>query len=218
MEQNCTKVHRVAILDDERAWCEALHDLLKRDDSLAVVGMATTQAEAVDIAARLKPDIFLVDIKLKSERFTGITATIAIHQASPATEVIILTSSEDEEDVINSASVGAVHYILKTHCQTMLAEILSYLSDDFNPKRIIAREFMQMRQQMAAMDLTEQEREIIEVLSRGVPRAKLAETMFKSESTIKTQIGSILKKLQVASINDAMLKIRNGGVCVPDEK
>ncbi len=218
MERSCRKTHRIAILDDERAWCEALQDLLNRDDSLEVVGMATTQGEAIDIAAKFQPDIFLVDIQLKSERFTGITATVAIHQVSPATEVIILTSSQEEEDVINSTSVGAVHYILKTHCQAMLTEIVSFINDDFNPRRIIAREFMQMRQLMAAMDLTQQEREIIEVLAHGVPRARLAETMFKSESTIKTQIGSILKKLHVTSINEALLKIKNGGVSVQHEQ
>ncbi len=69
-----------------------------------------------------------------------------------------------------------------------------------------------MRQVMAAMDLTEQERDIIEAILSGVPRAKLAETMFKTASTIKSQIGSILKKLQVTTISEVMVKIRNSGV------
>ena len=218
MEQSYLKPYQIAILDDEPAWCQALQELLQREPRLTVVGVATTQAEAVGIAAKYQPDIFLVDIKLKSECYSGITATIAIHQASPATDVIILTSSHEAEDVIQATSVGAVHYILKTHCQGMLTDIISFINSDFNPKRVLAREFVQMRQRMATLDLTDQEREIIDALAGGVPRARLAATMYKTESTIKTQISSILKKLQVTSIQEALHKIEHGGVCLSYEE
>ncbi|WP_353852923.1 response regulator transcription factor [Dehalobacter restrictus] len=213
-----TKKFKIAILDDEPMWCDAIVGLLKREPSLSVVGVVATQAKAVDLAARYAPDIFLVDMMLKHRWQTGVSATIAIREASPLTKIIILTSSEKEEEVVQAVSAGAYDYLSKNNCEDLLPMVLRYLRGGFSPRGIIANDYTKLRQEQTAQVLTEQERLIIEAISQNVPRSQLAKLMYKSESTIKTQISSILKKLDVSNISEAMEKIKHGGVFFPQMK
>ncbi len=218
MTSDETPKYKIAILDDEPMWCDAIVGLLKRKPSLYVVGVVATQAKAVDLAVHYAPDIFLVDMMLKHPWQTGVSATIAIHNASPSTRVIILTSSEKEEEVVQAASAGAEGYLSKNNCEDLLPMILRYLHGEFSPSEILAKEVAKLRQEQAIQLLTEQEKQIIEAVSQNVPRSQLAKIMHKSESTIKTQVSSILKKLGVSNTSDAMDKIKHGGIFFPQQK
>jgi len=202
---------KIAILDDDQFWCDGIQKLLEREESLRVIGTVNTQIEAIDIARQYQPDIFLVDINLQSKVYSGITAIIAIHEVSPNTQIIILSSSEDKDDVVTALSVGAVRYILKEQCQLLLPEILKHISGNFNPDKILSEEFARLRQSEIESLLTVQEQELIDALIKGISRSKLADVMYKSESTIKSQIRSILKKLNVKTSEEAILKIKHGG-------
>ncbi len=210
--------YKIAILDDESMWCDAIVGLLKREPSLSVVGVVATQAKAVDLATRYAPDIFLVDMMLKHPWQTGVSATIAIREASPSTKIIIVTSSEKEEEVVQAVSAGADDYLSKNNCEDLLPMILRYLHGGFSPSGILAKELTKLRQEQTAQILTEQERLIIESIAQNVPRSQLAKIMHKEESTIKTQISSILKKLGVSNTSEAMEKIKHGGVFFPQMK
>jgi DNA-binding NarL/FixJ family response regulator len=218
MTNDEVKNYKIAILDDEPMWCDAIVRLLEREYCLSVVGVVATQTRAVDLAARYAPDIFLVDMMLKHPWQTGVSATIAIHDASPSTKIIILTSSEKEEDVVKAVSAGAEDYLSKNDCEDLLPMILRHLRGGFSPSVILTKEVTKLRQEQVAYILTKQERQIIATLSRNVPRSKLAKIMNKSESTIKTQISSILKKLEVSNTSDAAEKIKHGGVFFPQQK
>lgn len=213
-----TPKYKIAVLDDEAMWCDAIIGLFKREPSISVVGVAATQAQAVALATRYTPDIFLVDQMLKHKWQTGVSATIAIRQASPLTKIIILTSSEKEEEVVQAISAGAHDYLSKNNCEDLLPLVLRYLQGGFSPSGIIAQEFTKLRQEQTAYILTEQERLIIETIAQNVPRSQLAKIMHKEESTIKSQIRSILKKLGVSNIAEAMEKIKHGGIFFPQMK
>ena len=185
--------YRGAVLDDEPLWCDAILGLLRREPSLSVVGVAATQTKAVDIAAITTPDIFLVDMMLKHSWQTGVSATIAIHKVSPSTKVIILTSSEEEDEVVKAASAGAVDYLSKNNCEDLLPMILPHLNGGFSASMVLVKEVTKLRQEQMAHLLTDQEILIVDKISQNVPRSQLAKVMHKSESTIKTQISSILK-------------------------
>jgi len=213
-----TKIYKIAILDDEPMWCDAIVGLLKREPSLSVVGVVGTQGQAVELAARFAPDIFLVDMMLKHRWQTGVSATIAIRQVSPSAKIIILTSSEKEEEVVQAVSAGADDYLSKNNCEDLLPMVLRHLYGGFSPSGILAKEFTKLRQGQTVQVLTEQEKLIIEAMSQNVPRSQLARILYKEESTIKTQIRSILKKLGVSNISEAIEKINHGGVFFPQMK
>lgn len=218
MENEDAKVFKIAILDDEPMWRDAIVSLLKREPSLSVVGAVANQTRAVDLAIRYAPDVFLVDMKLKHSWQNGISATIAILDESPSTKVIILTSSEAENEVVEAVSAGAVNYISKSNCEDLLPMILQQLRGGFSPSVILAKEVTKLRKECATFSLTEQERNIVEEITKNVPRAKLATAMNKSESTIKSQISSILKKLEVSNTSEVIEKIKHGGVFFPQQK
>lgn len=218
MDNDDVQKYKIAILDDEAMWRNAIIDLLDREPSLIVVGAVATQAKAVDLASNFTPDIFLVDMMLKHSWQTGVSATIAILDASPTTKVIILTSCENEEDVVKATSVGAVDYLSKSDCEELLPVILLHLRGGFSPRAILAKMVANLRQEQLTRSLTEQEKEVLKHLLLNVPRSQLANVMCKSESTIKSQVGSILKKLMVSNISDAIDKVNHGGVLFPQQK
>lgn len=203
---------RIAILDDEQMWCDLIRERLQSDANVAVVATVMTQKDAVRVACKDKPDIFLVDLNLKSKTYSGISATKAILEASSLTQVFILTSSENEEDVQSAVSVGAVKYILKNNLQMLSSEIEHFLHKGFNPDRIIANNFARLRREQLVSCLTREEHAIVIARKEGVTRSKMALHLCKSESTIKTQIRSILIKIQADNLDDALLKIENCGV------
>ena len=206
----------IAILDDDQLWCDSIQKLLEREESFCVISTVNTQREAVEIATLYQPDIFLVDINLQSKSYSGITATRAICDVSPKTDVIILSSSENENDVLNASSVGAIRYLMKEQCESLLSELMTHISSNFDPNKVISLELARLRQREVESLLTTQEKEVINSLAQGIPRAKLADVMIKSESTIKSQIRSILKKLDVKTSNEAIAKIKNGGYSIED--
>ena len=206
--------HTIAILDDEQMWCDAIVGLLEREPSLIVAGVVATQTKAVDLAAELMPDIFLVDMMLKHSWQNGVSATIAIHKVSPSTKVIILTSCEQEEEVVAATSAGAIDYLSKNNCEDLLPMILRHLHEGFSASKVLTKEFTKLRQERMEHLLTEQEMQIVNAMSKNIPRSQLAHVLNKSESTIKTQISSILKKLNVTNTSDAMEKIKYGGVVI----
>lgn len=210
--------YKIAILDDEPYWCDAIVGLLGREPSLCVVGTASTQAQAAALAGKYCPDVFLVDMMLGHAWQTGVSATIEISNISPETKVIILTSSEDEDEVIDAVAAGAADYLTKSKCEDLLPVIMRHLWGGFSPGMILAREMAELRREMLMSTLTAQEREIIMLLSQNVPRSSLADIMHKSESTIKTQISGILKKFDVENMDDAIDKIEHGGVFIPKQK
>ncbi len=209
---------RIAILDDEQVWIEAIVSLLSRAPELEIVGTASSQAEAKTIAQNLRPDLFLVDINLGHAWQNGISATIAILDASPETEVVVLTAAESDQHVVDAISAGAIDFLQKSNCELLLPAILRYMRKEFSPGTILARNFASLRRENIAKSLTDQEYQVLEQLSNNVSRSKIQNNMNKSESTIKSQIRSILHKLGVSRTSEAISKLKHGGVIFPEEE
>lgn len=206
------KKYKVAVLDDEAVWIDAIVSLLERAPEIEVVGTAMTQMEAVEIAAAKNPDLFLVDINLGHSWQTGISATIDILDASPGTEVIVLSAAESDQHVVDAVAVGAIDYMQKSNCELLLPAILKHMRGDFSPATILARSYASLRRENIASTLTEQEYQILEQLENNASRSQIQENLNKSESTVKSQIRSILHKLGVSRTAEAVSKIKHGGV------
>lgn len=210
--------YRVAILDDETVWIESIVSLLARSPEIEIVGTAVTQAEAVELAKEKTPNVFLVDINLGHSWQSGISATIEILDASPQTDVIVLTATESDQHVVDAIAAGAIDYMQKSGCELLLPAILKHMRGDFSPATILAKSYASLRRENIAKSLTEQEYQILEQLEQNASRAQIQETLNKSESTIKTQIRSILHKLGVSRTTEAVSKMKHGGVHFPEEK
>jgi len=211
------KKYRVAILDDETVWIEAITSLLLRAPEIEIVGTAVSQKEAVEIAKDKVPNLFLVDVNLGHSWQTGISATIAILDASPVTDVIVLTATESDQHVVDAISAGAIDYMQKSNCELLLPAILRHMRGEFSPGTVLAKSYASLRRENIAKSLTEQEYQVLDQLSHNVSRSQIPETLNKSENTVKSQIRSILHKLDVSRTAEAVSKLKHGGVHFPEE-
>lgn len=209
--------YKVAILDDEPVWLDAIEALLSRSDEVEIAGAALSQDEAVEIARSLTPDMFLVDMNLAHEWQNGVSATVAILDASPKTEVVILTAAESDQNVVDAISAGAISFMQKSNCEQLLSSVLKNMRGEFLPSVVIAKSFARLRRENITSSLSEQELQVLDHLSQNASRSQIQEALKKSEGTIKSQIRSILKKLGVSKTSEAVSKIKHGGILIPEE-
>ncbi len=194
---------RVLICDDHEVVREGLRTLLSRHQDIAVVGEAGTMQEAVEAAAKAKPDVVIMDVRLPDG--SGVEACRAIREARPETRVIMLTSYADDDAVFASIVAGASGYLLKqTRGQAVVDAIQavakgrSLLDPDVTGKVLerVRRGREQEDPQIAS--LTEQERKVLEQLADGKTNREIGAVLFLSEKTVKNYVSRILDKLGLA--------------------
>ena len=190
---------RILICDDHEIVREGLRGLLGRQADMTVVGEAGTVAEAIDAAARHKPDVVIMDIRLPDG--SGVEACRAIREARPETKVIMLTSYADDDAVFASIIAGASGYLLKqTRGQAVVDAITavaagrSLLDPDVTGK-VLERVRASRGEDPAIASLTDQERKVLAGLAEGKTNREIGETLFLSEKTVKNYVSRILDKL-----------------------
>ena len=190
---------RVLICDDHEVVREGLRGLIGRQHGMSVVGEAGTVAEAVEAAARAKPDVVVMDVRLPDG--SGVEACRAIRETRPETKVIMLTSYADDEALFASIIAGASGYLLKqTRGQAVVDAITtvaagrSLLDPDVTGK-VLERVRKGRDEDPALASLTEQERKVLEGLAEGHTNREIGEKMFLSEKTVKNYVSRILDKL-----------------------
>ena len=190
---------RVLICDDHEVVREGLRGLISRQPGMSVVGEAGTVAEAVEAAARAKPDVVVMDVRLPDG--SGVVACRTIRETRPETKVIMLTSYADDEALFASIIAGASGYLLKqTRGQAVVDAITtvaagrSLLDPDVTGK-VLERVRKGRGEDPALASLTEQERKVLEGLAEGHTNREIGEKMFLSEKTVKNYVSRILDKL-----------------------
>ena len=190
---------RVLLCDDHEVVREGLRGLIGRQESMTVVGEAGTVAEAIAAAARAKPDVVIMDVRLPDG--SGVEACRAIRDATPETKVIMLTSYADDEALFASIIAGASGYLLKqTRGQavvdaiTTVASGRSLLDPDVTGK-VLERIRESRGDDPAIASLTDQERKVLEGLAEGHTNREIGEKLFLSEKTVKNYVSRILDKL-----------------------
>jgi DNA-binding NarL/FixJ family response regulator len=191
---------RVMLVDDHEVVREGLRTLIGRNKGLIVTGEAGTMAEAIEVAARVKPDVIVMDVRLPDG--SGVEACRTIREVRPETKVIMLTSYADDEALFASIVAGAAGYLLKqTRGQavidaiTAVAQGRSLLDPDVTGKVLERVRRGRPDEDPAFASLTDQERKVLEHLAEGKTNREIGEALFLSEKTIKNYVSRILDKL-----------------------
>jgi two-component system response regulator DevR len=193
---------RVLICDDHEVVREGLRGLIARQTGMSVVGEAGTAAEAIATAARAKPDVVIMDVRLPDG--SGVEACRAIREARPETKVVMLTSYADDEALFASIIAGASGYLLKQTRGQAVADAItevaagrSLLDPDVTGK-VLERLRESRAEDPALASLTEQERKVLAGLAEGKTNREIGEVLFLSEKTVKNYVSRILDKLGLA--------------------
>lgn len=214
---------RILIADDHTLFREGLGALLAAMPDVDVVGEASSAHEAVALALAQQPDVVLMDVQMPADsRLNGIDATRQIVQASPRIGVIMLTMLEDDDSVFAAMRAGARGYILKGADKREVFKTIRAVAEGealFGPA--IARRLMDLltplpaqghaQTQLTFPELTEREREILELIAQGLNNSVIAERLVISPKTVGNHISNVFSKLQVADRAEAIVRARDAG-------
>jgi DNA-binding NarL/FixJ family response regulator len=208
---------RILIVDDHPLTREALSGLLAQH-GFDVVGLAAGGEEAIAMAASLQPDLVLLDLSMPE--MDGLDALPRLREASPATEVVVLTASEDETNLLGAIKGGAAGYLLKTEPpERIVAFLRGVANGEAALSGAVARRLLdQVRQGGArtivpdavARAVTARELEVLLLLDRHLGTDEIAQRLFISEHTVRSHVKSLLSKLGVSSRREALEKLGSG--------
>lgn len=199
---------RVVIADDHPLFREGVVHTLSREADMEVVGQAATGEEAVRLACDLLPEVVLLDLAMPGQG--GLAAARAIAAACPITSIVILTVSEDEEDLLAALKAGARGYVLKGVAARQLVSVVRavHSGEVYVAPNMAARVLWEMgrgRSSEPFDSLTDRERQILELVAAGHTNKEIAFKLRLAEKTVKYYMTNILQKLQVRSRVEAAL-------------
>jgi len=205
---------RVLIADDQVLFRRGLNVVLGTEDDIVVVAEAENGEEAVARAEEVVPDVVLMDVRMP--RVSGIDATRRIRQLLPSTRILMLTVSDEEEDLYEAIKAGANGYLLKEISVEEVAEAIrsavqgqSLISPSMASKLLV--EFTALSRQAAERErfgvpvLTTRELEVLKLVARGMSNRDVADQLFISENTVKNHVRNILEKLHLHSRMEAVM-------------
>jgi DNA-binding NarL/FixJ family response regulator len=207
---------RAMIVDDHALFRRGLEMVLDSEPDIELVGQASDGAEAVEKAAESLPDVVLMDIRMP--RSSGIEACRAMKEAAPSAKIVILTISDEEEDLFEAIRAGASGYLLK---DIPLDEVAGAVRAVYGGQSLInpsmagklltefatlaKRDDEERAQELPAPRLTEREMQVLKLVARGMNNRDIAKELFISENTVKNHVRNILEKLQIHSRMEAVM-------------
>ncbi|MGD9787766.1 MAG: response regulator [Sulfuricellaceae bacterium] len=211
---------RVLIVDDHTLFRSGIKLLLQRQEGFEVVGEAGDGLEGIKRAKQLSPDVVLLDLHMPG--ITGRQAVKLINEEVPGTRVVMLTVSEDAEDLVDCLRAGAAGYLLKNIETEFLIDAIqraargeSVMSPQMTGK--LVQELRQPKEQVPAAaeaereKLSPREKEIITLLAKGASNKEVARALNVAESTVKIHVQNILKKLNLSSrVQAAVYAVEHG--------
>ena len=189
---------RIVVIDDHTLFRRGIIALLQREDGFAVVGEAADGLEGVRRVAELKPDVVLLDLHMPG--VSGLDAMKSILEEVPGTRVVMLTVSEQAEDLMAALKAGALGYLLKNIDSDFLVTSVRHAA---RGESVISGEMTgKLMQELRGGDkpsLSPREREILVQLARGASNKEIARELAVAESTVKIHVQHILRKLKLTS-------------------
>jgi DNA-binding NarL/FixJ family response regulator len=213
-------MNTVLIVDDHALFREGLRNIIGRWEDFSVVGEAKNGQEAIFSAQELMPDIILMDISMPV--MDGIAATRRIVREMPAIHVVILTMSEEAEDLFEAIKVGARGYVLKDTPSHRLHDKLSGVLQGEAPlsglmAAKILNEFNKLNEtpeaRLAASrdPLTAREKQVLELVVQGLSNPEISAQLYLSQNTVKKYLHNVLEKLHLNNrVEAALYAVREG--------
>jgi two-component system, NarL family, response regulator LiaR len=215
----------IMIADDHPLVRQALRGLLESQSDFKVVGEASDGEEAVDLAARLEPDVVIMDITMP--KMNGLIATRKIKQQRPDTRVLVLTVHSDNEHIMGILEAGAAGYLTKSvFGKEVLSAVRSVMAGDSVLSNAVLHQLIKtvfQQQPDKTVDssvgeiLTSRELEILKLAARGLSNKDIAQKLNLSLQTVKGYSVSIFSKLRVGSRTEAVIfGLRSGLLTLKD--
>jgi len=197
---------RVLIVDDHLVVREGLHAILETAEDLEPVGEAADGAEAVQLTGELEPDVVLMDLRMP--KLDGIQAIIQIKALYPAIEIVILTTYDDDEYIVQGLRAGARGYLLKDSGRKVLFDAIRAAArgESLLPSAVVDKMVAHLVEPKASQSakLSEREQEVLAVLIQGATNKEIALKLHITERTVKAHVTNILNKLGVSSRTEAV--------------
>ncbi|MBV9454019.1 MAG: response regulator transcription factor [Rubrobacter sp.] len=220
---SANKPARVLVVDDHPAVRDSLQDMLADEPSIEVVGEAHNGREAVELSARARPDLILMDVRMPE--MDGLEATRAIKRAQPGVSVLMVTIYEDPGYLLEALKAGVAGYVLKESSQDeIIAAVLRILSGDSPLDPTVAQNLLrQLVDDIQARDtappglteqrfglpiegLTPRELEVLRFVARGSTNRDIADTLVISRGTVKRHVENLIRKLGVSDRTQAAVR------------
>jgi DNA-binding NarL/FixJ family response regulator len=206
---------RVLIVDDHAVVREGLRTFLELQDGIEVAGEAADGTEAVAAAARLGPDVILMDLVMP--RLDGVGAMRELRRREPSSRVIVLTSFGDDDRLLPAIQAGAAGYLLKDVEPAELARAVraAHAGEALLDPSVAARlvdAIAQPAGERPSERLTPRERQVLELIGRGLSNKRIARELGISEKTVKNHVGRVLAKLGVTDRTQAALHAVRAGL------
>ena len=200
---------RILLVDDHEIVRLGLKALLSRYPHFEVIAEARDAQEAYDLTMRLQPDVVVMDIRLPGKN--GIEATREIVSVRPETKIIMLTSHADDDVLFDAISAGASGYVLKQIGSDDLVRAVETVGrgESMLDPALTQKVFQRVRESARRAEdeyfaaLTEQELNILALITEGLTNREIAERVFLSEKTVRNYVSSILSKLDLSSRAEA---------------
>ncbi|MBV9451729.1 MAG: response regulator transcription factor [Streptosporangiaceae bacterium] len=222
---------RVLVVDDQQLIREGIASLLSIQPGITVVGMASDGVEAVERAIALDPDVVLMDVRMPE--CDGAQATGRIRRELPGCQVVMLTTFDDEEYVVQALRAGAVGYLLKDLPATELANAVRLARSgiaqfDFQATSRLASALARHPAPVPVTEtgdntgpgkigqsLTAREVDVLRLIARGATNREIAARLFISEGTVKNHISRILNRIGLRDRTQAAIFARDRGLLLP---
>ena len=208
---------KVIIADDQTILAEGIKSVLETDKSIEVVGIAQDGFKALELVEKVLPDVVLMDIRMPN--MNGVVATQRIKSEYPSVKVVVLTTFDDSDYILNAINNGASGYLLKDIGSTALIDAVknAYVGDTILPAKIAKRiadaamtvsndrEFRLKK----AFGLSDREVEIALMIYEGFTNRQIASALHLSEGTARNYISTIYEKMRCENRAEALQKIKS---------
>lgn len=195
---------KVLLVEDDPIWADGIRQLLSREADLELSNIVTTPEQAIEVFRQA--DIVLMDLNLTGSNLDGIELAAAMLRAQP-TKIIMLTALTEKHIILDAFNAGATQYVSKAdylHLPHMIRSVM-YANIALN---LLVHDYSRLKTEQLLATLTPAERELLPLLEQGHSSRTIGEKLYKAHSTIKNQLSSILKKLNVSSREQALEKIK----------
>jgi DNA-binding NarL/FixJ family response regulator len=191
---------RLLLVDDQEIFRQGLATMLSVEADLEIAGQAANGEEAIEAAKRLQPHVILMDVQMPI--CNGIQATQAIHECYPWIRILVLTTFDDDEYILQSLQVGALGYLLKRTPAPEIAAAIRSVAQGYSQlgPTIAAKAFSQLKaptNDIEPNSLSKREIDVLKLVAEGMNNAEIAEELYLSEGTVRNHVTQILSKLEL---------------------